>query len=203
MKTYLNPKTGKPKLEYKQQARDIEHTIENLQDSKEVLQHYLDNPITAGKEEIQENEQDPLANDNGVYTAKTAGDNFELIEIPIPKGAQYEASIAIVKTSKADYKFGMNADKKFGDSSGTGFAPSIEDVPYSTKKEALTFALKQHELRLEVLLSSKDSILNNEEKKNKQLNMALKAVKEFAEEKGITLDSSSNSSGEFIKGLLS
>ena len=201
MKTYLNPKTGKPKLEYKQQASDIEHTIENLQDSKEVLQHYLDNPSTAGKEEIQENEQDPLANDNGVYTAKTAGNNFELIKIPIPKGAQYEASIAIVRTSNGDYKFGMNADKKFGDSSGTGFAPSIEGVPYSTKEEALTFALKQHELRLEVLLSSKDSILNNEEKKNKQLNMALKAVKEFAEEKGITLDSGSTSSGEFIKGL--
>ena len=165
--TLVNPKTGKPKLEYKQLAGDIAHTIENLEDSKEVLQHYLDNPpetVTEAKDEIN---KDPLANESGVYTAKTAGDNLEEIEIPIPKGAQYEASIFIVKTSNGDYTFGLDASKKFGDHDSLMYAPSISGQSYSTREEALKYAVKQLELKLEVLLTSKDTILGNEEKKKK------------------------------------
>ncbi|MBI3519515.1 MAG: DUF1249 domain-containing protein [Bacteroidetes bacterium] len=202
MQAYVNSKTGKPKLDSKHLVRDIELTIESFESSKKVLQNYLDNPSTNVSDETSEIQHDILANENGVYTLKTAGKKFEKIEIPIPKGAQYEASIAIVETSKGDYTFGINADKKFGDSSGTGFAPSMEGTRYSTKIEALEVALKQHELRLEVLLSSKDSILNNEEKKNKQLNMALNAVKSFAEENGIELrNESAMPSKNIIKGL--
>ncbi|TAL60280.1 MAG: hypothetical protein EPN85_07545, partial [Bacteroidetes bacterium] len=76
--TLVNPKTGKPKLEFKKLAGDIAHTIENLKDSKEVLQHYLANPpektVTRAK-----TQPDPLANEQGVYTEKTAGKNYESI----------------------------------------------------------------------------------------------------------------------------
>lgn len=185
MKTYLNPKTGKTKLEYKHLVRDAELTIENLEDSKEVLQHYMDNPPEAEKENTEETSQDPLANESGVYTAKTAGENFEEIEIPIPKGAQFEARISIVKTSNGDYKVGLHAAKKFGDHEGLAFPASVDGQSYSTKEEALKYGLNFLELRLEVLLTAKDTILGNEEKKKKQLNMALDALKKFANENDI------------------
>lgn len=206
MKTYLNPATGKPKGEYKQQVKDVEHTIRNLEESKEVLQHYLDNePEDNGKEE-EEIIQDPLANENGVFTYNTAGKNFEEIEIPIPKSAQYEATVIIVKTSAGKYTFGLSADKKFGDYNGMGFAASTAGQVYATREEALEVALKHHETRLEVLLTAKDSILGNEAKKNKQLNTALDALRKFAEENNIALtddatETASKSSGAIIKGL--
>jgi uncharacterized protein YqiB (DUF1249 family) len=185
MKTYLNPKNGKPKLEYKHLVRDAELTIENLEDSKEVLQHYVDNPPEAEKENTEETSQDPLANESGVYTAKTAGENFEEIEIPIPKGAQFEARISIVKTSNGDYKIRLHAAKKFGDHEGLAFPASVDGQSYSTKEEALKYGLNFLELRLGVLLTAKDTILGNEEKKKKQLNMALDALKKFANENDI------------------
>ncbi len=185
MKTYLNPKTEKPKLEYKHLVRDAELTIENLEGSKEVLQHYLDNPPEEEKENNEETTQDLLANESGVYTAKTAGENFEEIEIPIPKGAQFEARISIVKTSNGDYKVGLHAAKKFGDHEGLAFPASVDGQSYSTKEEALKYGLNFLELRLEVLLTAKDTILGNEEKKKKQLNMALDALKKFGEENDI------------------
>lgn len=196
MKTYLNPKTGKPKLEYKQQARDIEYTIDRFKESKEVLQHYLDNPPEAGTEDKEKNTEDPLANENGVYTEETAGDNYEEIEIPMPKGAQIEASISIVKTSKADYVFGLHAAKKFGDHEGLTFPASIQGQSYSTREKALRDGLKILEVRLAVLEAAKDSILGNEEKKKKQLNMALDALKKFAEDNNISLEINPTTSGK-------
>ena len=196
MKTYLNPKTGKPRLESKHLVRDIELTIENFEDSKAVLQHYLDNPPETGTEDKKEINGDPLANESGVYTEKTAGDNYEKMEIPMPKGAQFEASVSIVKTSKADYVIGLHAAKKFGDHEGLTFPASVEGQSYSTKEKALRDGLKFLEVRLAVLLASKDSILGNEEKKNKQLNMALDALKKFAEENNISLENNPAASGK-------
>lgn len=205
MKTYLNPATGKPKGEYKQQIKDVEFTIRHLEESKEVLQHYLDNePEAKGEEE--EIVSDPLANENGVFSRKTAGNNFEEIEIPIPKSAQYEVTIIIVKTSAGQYTFGLSAEKQFGDHNGMGFAASTAGQVYASREEALEVAIKQHETRLELLLTAKDSILGNEVKKNKQLNTALDALRKFAEENNITLDenaaqATSDNSTAIIKGL--
>lgn len=196
MKTYLNPKTGKPKLESKHLVRDIELTIEHFEDSKAVLQHYLDNPPEAGAEDKEEINEDPLANENGVYTEKTAGDNYEKIEIPMPKGAQFEASVSIVKTSKSDYVVGLHAAKKFGDSEGLAFPASIDGQSYSTREEALKYGLKFLDIRLAVLQAGKDTILGNEEKKNKQLNMAQEALKKFAEENNISLENNSATPGK-------
>ncbi|HSH67034.1 MAG TPA: hypothetical protein VLB84_14890, partial [Bacteroidia bacterium] len=207
MKTYLNPKTGKPKLDSKHLVRDIELTIENFEDSKEVLQHYLDNPPETGTKNKEETAKDPLTNDSGVYTEKTAGKNYEEISIPMPKGAKYQAEIRIVKTSKGDYRKGISCAKKFGDGHGGGYAPSDDGDSFSTRQEALTSAFQEILERLKGDIRTKDSILGNEENKNKSLNMALEALKEFAKKNNIILenDPESNSPkqsiGEIIKGL--
>ncbi|MBS1635393.1 MAG: DUF1249 domain-containing protein [Bacteroidetes bacterium] len=186
-KTYLNPKTGKPKGDHKKLARDAEFVIKYLEESLSVLQHYMDNPQTENTDEEHET-KDPLTNDSGVYTKKTAGENLEEIEIPMPKGAQYSASISIAKTSEGKYRFGVNARKLFGDSSGVGFAPGVGDTAYPNRQEALDLALRYHKQRLETLLASEDSILDNEEKKNKQLTMALNALKKFAADNNVFLE---------------
>jgi len=195
MKTHLNPKTNKPKLESKHLVRDIEMTIEHFEESKEVLQHYLDNPLeneTVDMETIT----DSLANESGVYTAETAGNNFEKIEIPIPKAAQFDASIFIVRTSNDKYKMGLHAAKKFGDNESLAFPANVEGQSYSTKEEALKHGVRFLELKLAVLLAGKDTILGNEEKKNKQLNMALDALKKFAEENNLALENKSATPGK-------
>jgi uncharacterized protein YqiB (DUF1249 family) len=188
-KGLINPKTNKPKLEYKQLAQDIDHTVENLEDSKEVIQHYIDNPLeTSHSKKVEKKSKDPLTNDSGVYTEKTAGKNYERIEIPMPKAAQYEAVIKIVKTSDNDYKIGIDASKKFGDYNGMMYGPSEDGQPYASREAALKGALKEHELKLELLLIAKDSSLGNEEKKIKNLTAALEAVKDFAKENDVVLD---------------
>ncbi len=188
-KGLINPKTNKPKLEYKQLAQDIDHTVENLEDSKEVIQDYIDNPLEIShSKKVEKKSKDPLTNDSGVYTEKTAGKNYERIEIPIPKAAQYEAAIKIVKTSNNDYKIGIDASKKFGDYNGMMYSPSEDGQPYASREAALKGALKEHELKLELLLIAKDSSLGNEEKKIKNLTAALEAVREFAKENDVVLD---------------
>jgi hypothetical protein len=188
-KGLINPKTNKPKLEYKQLAQDIDHTVENLEDSKEVIQHYIDNPIeTSHSEKVEKKSKDPLTNDSGVYTEKTAGKNYVRIEIPMPKAAQYEAAIKIVKTSNNDYKIGIDASKKFGDYNGMMYGPSEDGQPYASREAALKGALKEHELKLELLLIAKDSSFGNEEKKIKNLTTALEAVRDFAKENDVVID---------------
>jgi uncharacterized protein YqiB (DUF1249 family) len=188
-KGLINPKTNKPKLEYKQLAQDIDHTIENLEDSKVVIQHYIDNPFeTTHSEKIEQESKDPLTNESGVYTEKTAGKNYEKVEIPLPKTAQYEAAIKIAKTSNNDYKIGVDASKKFGDYNGMMYSPSVNGPSYTSREEALKAALKEHELKLELLLIAKDNSLGNEEKKTKNLNTALEAVRDFAKANGIMLN---------------
>lgn len=146
----------------------------------EEFQDHDDEPNTLFKSEI-----DPLANEHGIYTPQTAGANFETINIPIPKTAKYEAEIELVKTSAGDYKYGISASKKFGDFSGTGYAPYIEDTSYASRQEALGAALKKHHDRVKQLLEAPDSILDNEAVKNKQLSAALKAVEDFAKENNL------------------
>lgn len=147
----------------------------------------LDTKLPGG-EELRKVGPDPLTNDSGVYTKQTAGENLEEIIIPIPKTAQYTAEIRIAKTSAGTYKKGITAMKNFGDAEGMGSAPSIYDTDFPSRNAAIKAALVEHEKFLERLLASKDSILDNEEKKNKQLSMALKALIDFARGKGIELD---------------
>lgn len=146
------------------------------------------------REKAKKETRDPLANESGVYTGKSAGENYEEIIIPMPKGAQYEAGIRIVKTSKGDYRKGMSCSKKFGDGHGGGYMPSQDGETFPTRKDAITSALKEINERIKADIKQKDTILDNEEKKNKSLNMALEALSVFAEENGISLEAPSEAS---------
>lgn len=185
--TLINPKTGKPKLEFKHLHRDIELTIENLEDSKGILNFYLEHSAEKSDSTV-ETEVDPLTNENGVFTEKTAGGNLLEIEIPMPQAAQYRANISIAKTSKGDYRYGLRAEKQFGDREGMSYAPNIAGQPYPSERQALENGLKEHEQRLELLLKAKDTLLNNQGKKSTMLSAALSALKKFAEGEGIFLE---------------
>lgn len=209
-KEFLNPKTNKPKLEYKKQFGDIEYTIKHLEKSKSVVQDYMKTPSANAKMK-KENKRDPLTNDNGVYTETTAGKNYERIVIPMPKGAKYQAEIRLAKTSKGDYKIGVSCDKDFGDGNSTSYAPSENGETYTTRKEAFLSALLEIQERLQYNIDTEDAILGNEDNKLKHLNMAMNALKEFAKENNVTLkdlSSGKNSSTKpplkeagIIKGL--
>ncbi len=134
---------------------------------------------------------DPLANEHGIYTEEKAGQNFERVIIPMPKSARYEAEIEIAKRSDGNFVLGMNGSKKFGDYSGFSYAPGLAHSSYESRSEALKAGLKEHVDRLEQLLLVKDNILNNEEKKNKQLTSALEAIKDFAKANSLPIFSQS------------
>jgi len=121
-----------------------------------------------------------LTNEHGVYTKATAGEKFEKIEIPIPKTAKYEASISIVKDEDNLFRMATSTHKQFGDASGGSSPVSDSSKQYKTKKEALNDAVTEIYNRISKEIKSRDSILNNEERKNKMLNSALKAVEQFA-----------------------
>jgi hypothetical protein len=133
--------------------------------------------------------KDPLANEHGIYTRQTAGENFEQISIPIPKTAQYEASIEIAKRTDGRFVIGIDASKKFGDFSGNSYGPGLTDKSYPTRNDALQAGLKEHEARLRVQLNTPDQILQSNEKKNRQLTIALNALHAFAKANNIALDS--------------
>ena len=130
---------------------------------------------------------DPLANDSGVYTPETAGDNFEKLEIPMPKTAGYAAAITLVKISSGDYKFGIDYGKTFGDYSGGGYFPSLHSIAYPTRVDALQAALQEQREIVESYIRSYDSSLDHETVKIKHLESALDAIMRFAIAKGVPL----------------
>jgi uncharacterized protein YqiB (DUF1249 family) len=195
--TLLNSKTNKPKLQYRQLTRDIDYAIASLEEGRKILQQSV-NQSSETNLEIHKETSDSIANKHDVYTEETAGENYERVIIPIPKSAQYEAEIRIVKKSDGTFAKGLNASKKFGDYSGSSYPPRITDETYTTRTEALNAGLKEHELRLKELLRSEDRILGNEEKKNKQLTIALNALLDFAKANHLSLDKKNST---VIKGL--
>jgi hypothetical protein len=130
---------------------------------------------------------DKLTNKNGGYTEETAGKNYESIAIPIPKNAKYEAIIKIVKDEDNLYRMATDTHKQFGDFSGHSSPITDQTKTHQTKDEALEVALKEIVERIQKEVKSRDSILDNESKKAKMLNMALKAVESFAEQKGLVI----------------
>jgi hypothetical protein len=183
--TLINPKTNKPKLEYKHLVSDIAYAINSLEESKEVIQQYMDHPH---ERDSDVKVQALLANDSGVYTEETAGKNYEHLVIPMPKGAQYRAEIDLVKQADGSYVKGITASKNFGDHAYKSYSPFAGDVSFTLRAEALRAGLKEQEDQLQYLIDTPDTILHNEEKKKKQLTDALKALKEFANANDLPLD---------------
>lgn len=131
-----------------------------------------------GEPEIPKNQQKKLTNEHGVYTKESAGENFEAIEIPFPKSAKYKATIEIIKDEEGNYLYGGLIAKQFGSFSGGSLYSKKERYP--TRKNALEVALNQLHITISKQIQNRDTILNNEERKNKMLNSALKALEKFA-----------------------
>lgn len=177
--SFANSKTGKPKGDKREEYRSIQYKLNSLAESKQVIEDYMksmENPT--GKDD--EPDEDPLANINGVFTEATSRANFERINIPVPAVVKFDLEITIAKTSKGDYRNGINANKKFGDNNSESYSPSIDGEIFATRQEALKDAALTLDQRLRMLLKGKDHTLHNEEKKNKNITIVLKALHEFA-----------------------
>ncbi len=133
-----------------------------------------------------------LTNENGVYTKETAGVRLEVIEIPIPKTAKFEAKIKVVHDEDDNYRFAISTQKNFGDVSGASSPVSTSSSVYKTRQEVLELAFKDIVFRIEQLIEKKDYIVSDQKKKNSQLNKALKATLSYAKELGVTIDEKQN-----------
>lgn len=202
--SYLNPKTGKPKQDKREQTGDVDFIIRRLKKSREVVVKYQDILADGKESKEQRNANDPLATADGVYTRNSAGDNMETIRIDMPKTSGYTATVYLVKTSAGDYREGIAFAKSFGDYSSQSSLITVQDERYPTREAALKAALLLHERELQTLLRAEDAILNNETTKKSKLNQALNALYQFAKEQGISLETAPDvldASEEIIQGL--
>lgn len=198
---FVNPKTGKPKHEHKEKARDKDFAIKNLEESRAVILAYQE---AQDKQATDRNDTDPLATADGVYSWHSAGDHLETLRIDMPKTAGYAATVYLVKTSAGGYKKGISFEKSFGDHTGISSFPKVRDESYPTRQAALKAALLQHERELQKLLSTEDAILKNETTKKSKLNQAMKALYQFAKEQEISLETEPDALDEnegIIQGL--
>ncbi len=123
---------------------------------------------------------DPLTNSSGVYTEETAGDNLETIVVDLPATSKVEIEVKIAKDSDDLFRYGLHVQKNFGDHSGGGGYPSVNDPTFPSRSEALKSALGKALDELNTLHESEDSILNNEEKKKKLIAKAIVALSAYS-----------------------
>ncbi len=172
-----------------------------LTQGKVITAELLQNPNAEGQTpiptEVASQIQEPvvevittktLTNDHGVYTKETAGDRLEIIEIPIPKTAKFDATITIVQDENDKYRFGTSTHKNFGDHSGESSPVSHSSTIYLTRQEVLQLAFQRVISVIQLHIDGSDTILSNQKKKNALLNKALKATVDFAKEFNITLE---------------
>ena len=188
---------------------ELKRVIEELKNTKietELIRKDVKNAASTAEKaltllptpEVKQN-TNKLTNKNGVYTEETAGKNYESIAIPIPKSAGYEAGITIVKDEGGYFRVATDTHKQFGDFSGHSSPVTDQSKAYQPKKEALEVALKEIVERIQKEIKSRDSILDNEPKKAKMLNTALKAVEAFAEQQGIVISENTEAKKEAPK----
>ena len=180
-------KDDKNPKDQKKEVSNID-TIKPTQDNKETAQKLIHLPITEPVMNTTEKNDSPLTNESGVYTDETAGEHYEHMVVPMPKGARYKAEIDLVKQEDGSFVKGITSSKDFGDSSYISYSPSQGDVSFSSRTEALRSALKEHIRQLELLIKTPDTIFKNEEKKINYLTVALNSVKAFAKRNNILLD---------------
>ncbi len=123
-----------------------------------------------------------LTNDHGVYTKETAGDRLEIIEIPIPAAAKFDAIISIIYDENDKYRFATSTHKNFGDHSGGSSSVSTSSSIYKTREEVLLLAFQEIVSTIHSHIDQRDAIISDQNKKNSLLNKALKATLKFAKE---------------------
>lgn len=120
-------------------------------------------------ENLEPENTEPLANENGVYTKELAGSNMEELIIPFPKAAKFEASVRIVQGTDGLYRYGISIDSNWEGVGGVSFAPSINSQTFQDRQQTLKAALDY----------IAGNTLNNDS--------AYKAIEKFAIENGVQL----------------
>ena len=132
--------------------------------------------------------QTGLTNQHGVYTKETAGDRLEIIEIPIPQTAKFEARLSIVLDENDKYRYATSTMKNFGDHSSGSSPISTSSTAYNSREEVLELGFKALFSKINTLIETEDYIISDQEKKNNLLRKALKATMEHAEELGVDIE---------------
>lgn len=126
---------------------------------------------------------DPLANEHGVYTEETAGENFETVEIKFPKSTKLSVKVFIVKTAQGDYRNGINLRNESAGFSGMTSPASVDGDAFESRKAALKNALLYVQDKIEPAPS--------QWQKGKALEwkqLVDDTIKKFALREGINLD---------------
>ncbi len=132
-------------------------------------------------------EKKSLTNDSGIYTQETAGDRLEIISIPIPSKVKYDAAIKIIHDENDKYRFATSTLKKFGDHSGGTSPVSNSSTIYETKEEVLVLGFQEIVTQIQRHIKERDTIISDQNKKNKLLHKALTATLDYAKELGVKL----------------
>lgn len=192
---YGQAQEGKKVKSVEVQPRGQKRASRKLLDFNKVIP-----PIVSGEEPVKQNISQsastpppkpekpiPLTNPQGVYTKETAGDQYQTIEVPIPVSAKYEAAIDIVEDPKDHFRFASSYRKTFGDFSGSSSPISSDSPIENDKNTAVSKALLEIWSGLEKHITTKDTILGNEQRKNKMLVKAKKAIADFGKQYQVVL----------------
>ncbi|WP_027393135.1 Eco57I restriction-modification methylase domain-containing protein [Aquimarina latercula] len=192
---YGEAQEGKKVKSVEVQPRGQKRASRKLLDFNKVIP-----PIVSGEESVTQNTSQnaptsppkpekpiTLTNSQGVYTKETAKDQYQTIEVPIPVSAKYEAAIDIVEDPKDHFRFASSYRKTFGDFSGSSSPVSSDSPVVKDKKTAISKALLEIWAGLEKHITTKDTILGNEQRKHKLLLKAMKAIADFGTQHQVVL----------------
>lgn len=133
-------------------------------------------------ETIDELKEEPLADDEGNYTAETSGNAMETIAVPMPDNC-FEVTISLIQTSFRDYRAGTFTRKLFGNNYSENTGVNVHGIPYSTRKEALHESIIQAGKIISISEVAKGEDANS--KPSTCLAQSLHALFEFAEKEGL------------------
>ncbi|WP_025663320.1 Eco57I restriction-modification methylase domain-containing protein [Aquimarina megaterium] len=176
-----------------------ENVITPLYKGLEVLFNYasekgIDLPTIEfqGSKEIivqSETKQLSLTNEEGIYTPETAGDRYEIIEIPFSKKAKYKATIRLVKDENEKFRFAVDFSRNVGthfSSQGGGISHQRHDQ-YNLKSEAIRDALMIFVDNIQEGLRESYKSTGELKETRQVLKIALKNIGDFAEKQSIFL----------------
>jgi hypothetical protein len=176
---------------YGKRLKSVEATprVEKKKAKKLFEKNVVINPSETieGDAPKKEEKKKSLTNDSGVYTKEAAGDRLEVIKIPIPETAKYDAIIKIIHDENDKYRFATSMHKNFGDHSGGSSPVSNTSDIYQTKQEVLILAFQEIISGIKLHIEKRDDIISDQDKKNRLLNKALTTTLEFAKGFGIDL----------------
>lgn len=187
--TANNPLVSKGKASFigiegfREQVLDLVNLIEGQTDSRgELGLDYISfNEFNFSKAI----ESKSLTNEDGIYTIATAGERYEIFEIPFPESTGVAASITLVQNEEDNYLSGLSFISEFGSESIIQFKTKKGDITFNTRNEAINHALGFiiESLHTDFNEASADGLEDN----IYAIKMALSSLDNFALGEGITL----------------